>query len=163
MKEITEGYLIRDVKKAVITVPAYFNHAQRQATIDAVKIAGLDVLRMINELWVCWGFFCIDTLIYTFIQFFLIAKTKFCYPYRTAAALAFWLNKKGLEKSVLAFSLGGGPVDVSLLTIDHGVFEVVATSGDTNLGGKDFDKRVMNFLIKQYQRTTGLNIRFERV
>lgn len=86
----------------------------------------------------------------------MIAKTKLCYLYRTAAALAFGLNKKGLEQSVLAFSIGGSSVDVSLLTIDQGVFEVVATSGDTNLGGEDFDERVMNFLIEKYQMTTGL-------
>lgn len=119
MKEIAEEYLNYKVKKAVITVPANFNHAQRQATKDAATIAGLDVLRIINE--------------------------------PTAAVLASGLNKKGIEKSVLAFSFGGGSVDVSLLhvTIDEGVFEVLATSGDTNLGGEDINERIMNFMFKK--------------
>uniref|UniRef100_K1QZE9 78 kDa glucose-regulated protein n=1 Tax=Magallana gigas TaxID=29159 RepID=K1QZE9_MAGGI len=128
MKEIAEEYLNRTVEKAVIAVPAYFNHAQRQATKDAATIAGLDVLRIITE--------------------------------PTAAALAFKLNKKVIEKTVLAFSFGGGSVDVSLLSIDQGVFEVVATSGDPNIGGEDFDERMMNFLLEKYKNTTGRDIRF---
>lgn len=130
MKEIAEEYLNHKVKKAVITVPANFNHAQRQATKDAATIAGLDVLRIINE--------------------------------PTAAVLASGLNKKGIEKSVLAFSFGGGSVDVSLLhvTIDEGVFEVLATSGDTNLGGEDINERIMNFMFKKYKNTTGIDISY---
>ena len=107
MKEIAEKYLGREVKHAVITVPAYFNDSQRQATKDAGLIAGLDVLRIINE--------------------------------PTAAAIAYGMDKKQGEKNIIVFDLGGGTFDVSLLTIDNGVFEVVATSGDTHLGGEDFD------------------------
>ncbi|XP_061174602.1 endoplasmic reticulum chaperone BiP-like [Saccostrea echinata] len=127
MKEIAEGYLKQNVTRAVITVPAYFNDAQRQATKDAGTIAGLEVLRIINE--------------------------------PTAAAIAYGLNKKGGEKSVLVFDLGGGTFDVSLLTIDQGVFEVVATSGDNHLGGEDFDQRVMEFLIKKHKKNTGVDLR----
>lgn len=107
MKEIAENYLGREVKHAVITVPAYFNDSQRQATKDAGLIAGLDVLRIINE--------------------------------PTAAAIAYGMDKKQGEKNIIVFDLGGGTFDVSLLTIDNGVFEVVSTSGDTHLGGEDFD------------------------
>ena len=107
MKEIAENYLGRDIKHAVITVPAYFNDAQRQATKDAGTIAGLDVLRIINE--------------------------------PTAAAIAYGMDKKKGEQNIIVFDLGGGTFDVSLLTIDNGVFEVAATAGDTHLGGEDFD------------------------
>merc|ERR1719178_625862 len=110
MKETAENYLGKEVKHAVITVPAYFNDAQRQATKDAGTIAGLEVLRIINE--------------------------------PTAAAIAYGLDKK-TEKNILVYDLGGGTFDVSLLTIDNGVFEVVATNGDTHLGGEDFDQKVM--------------------
>ena len=115
MKETAENYLGKEVKHAVITVPAYFNDAQRQATKDAGTIAGLEVLRIINE--------------------------------PTAAAIAYGLDKK-TEKNILVYDLGGGTFDVSLLTIDNGVFEVVATNGDTHLGGEDFDQRVMEHFIK---------------
>ncbi|XP_062084807.1 heat shock 70 kDa protein BIP1-like isoform X2 [Humulus lupulus] len=115
MKETAEQYLGRQIKDAVITVPAYFNDAQRQATKDAGTIAGLNVARIINE--------------------------------PTAAAIAYGLKEKG-EKNILVFDLGGGTFDVSILTIDHGVFEVLATSGDTHLGGEDFDHRVMDYFIK---------------
>merc|ERR1719451_215482 len=115
MKETAENYLGKEVKHAVITVPAYFNDAQRQATKDAGTIAGLEVLRIINE--------------------------------PTAAAIAY-----GLEKNILVYDLGGGTFDVSLLTIDNGVFEVVATNGDTHLGGEDFDQRVMQHFIKIFQK-----------
>jgi len=125
MKEIAENYLGKTVKHAVITVPAYFNDAQRQATKDAGVIAGLNVLRIINE--------------------------------PTAAAIAYGLDKKG-EKNILVYDLGGGTFDVSLLTIDNGVFEVVATSGDTHLGGEDFDQRVMQHFIKIFQKKHGKNI-----
>ena len=119
MKETAEAYLGKDVKHAVITVPAYFSDAQRQSTKDAGLIAGLDVLRIINE--------------------------------PTAAAIAYGLDKK-TEKNILVYDLGGGTFDVSLLTIDNGVFEVVATNGDTHLGGEDFDQRVMEHFIKVFEK-----------
>jgi heat shock protein 5 len=122
MKETAENYLGKEVKHAVITVPAYFNDAQRQATKDAGTIAGLEVLRIINE--------------------------------PTAAAIAYGLDKK-TEKNILVYDLGGGTFDVSLLTIDNGVFEVVATNGDTHLGGEDFDQRVMEHFIKVFNKKTG--------
>jgi len=111
MKEIAEAYLGKDVNNAVVTVPAYFNDSQRQATKDAGSIAGLNVLRIINE--------------------------------PTAAAIAYGLDKKGDERNVLIFDLGGGTFDVSLLTIEEGIFEVKATAGDTHLGGEDFDNRMV--------------------
>lgn len=117
MKKIAEDYLGQEVKKAVVTVPAYFDDAQRQATKDAGRIAGLEVLRIINE--------------------------------PTAAALAYGLGKQNDELNVIVYDLGGGTFDVSLLTLDDGVFEVVATSGDTHLGGEDFDNNVIKYLIKQ--------------
>jgi L1 cell adhesion molecule like protein len=123
MKETAEAYLGSTVSKAVITVPAYFNDAQRQATKDAGTIAGLQVLRIINE--------------------------------PTAAAIAYGLNKstqsKG-EKNVLIFDLGGGTFDVSLLTLDEGVFEVKATAGDTHLGGEDFDNRLVDYCVQEFKR-----------
>ncbi|CAL1269377.1 unnamed protein product [Larinioides sclopetarius] len=127
MKETAEAYLGKKVSHAVVTVPAYFNDAQRQATKDAGSIAGLNVLRIINE--------------------------------PTAAAIAYGLDKKDGEKNVLVFDLGGGTFDVSLLTIDNGVFEVVATNGDTHLGGEDFDQRVMEYFMKLYKKKTGKDIR----
>jgi len=123
MKETAEAYLGCAVTKAVITVPAYFNDAQRQATKDAGTISGLQVLRIINE--------------------------------PTAAAIAYGLNKstqsKG-EKNVLIFDLGGGTFDVSLLTLDDGVFEVKATAGDTHLGGEDFDNRLVDYCVQEFKR-----------
>ncbi|CEF61947.1 Heat shock cognate 71 kDa protein [Strongyloides ratti] len=127
MKNIAETYLGKEIKHAVITVPAYFNDAQRQATKDAGTIAGLNVVRIINE--------------------------------PTAAAIAYGLDKKEGEKNILVFDLGGGTFDVSLLTIDNGVFEVLATNGDTHLGGEDFDQRVMEYLIKLNKKKTGKDIR----
>ncbi|XP_048042659.1 endoplasmic reticulum chaperone BiP-like [Megalobrama amblycephala] len=128
MKETAEAYLGHKVTHAVVTVPAYFNDAQRQATKDAGTIAGLNVMRIINE--------------------------------PTAAAIAYGLDKKdGGEKNILVFDLGGGTFDVSLLNIDNGVFEVVATSGDTQLGGVDFDQRVMEHFIKLYKKKTGKDVR----
>lgn len=127
MKEIAEAYLGKKVTHAVVTVPAYFNDAQRQATKDAGVIAGLNVIRIINE--------------------------------PTAAAIAYGLDKKDGEKNILVFDLGGGTFDVSLLTIDNGVFEVVATNGDTHLGGEDFDNRVMEHFIKLFKKKTGKDIR----
>jgi len=120
MKEIAEAYLGREVKNAVITVPAYFNDSQRQATKDAGAISGLNVLRIINE--------------------------------PTAAAIAYGLDKKGKEKNVLIFDLGGGTFDVSLLTIEEGIFEVKATAGDTHLGGEDFDNRLVDHFVQEFKR-----------
>jgi endoplasmic reticulum chaperone BiP len=119
MKKTAEDYLGKEVKNAVVTVPAYFNDAQRQATKDAGVIAGLNVLRIINE--------------------------------PTAAAIAYGLDKKG-EKNILVFDLGGGTFDVTLLTIDDGVFEVLSTNGDTHLGGEDFDQRIMDYSMKLFKR-----------
>jgi L1 cell adhesion molecule like protein len=123
MKEIAESYLGSTVTEAVITVPAYFNDGQRQATKDAGAIAGLNVLRIINE--------------------------------PTAAAIAYGLDKKGKgESNILIFDLGGGTFDVSLLTIDDGIFEVKATAGDTHLGGEDFDNRLVNWCVQEFKRKT---------
>jgi len=117
----------KKVTHAVVTVPAYFNDAQRQATKDAGAIAGLVVMRIINE--------------------------------PTAAAIAYGMDKKEGEKNVLVFDLGGGTFDVSLLTIDNGVFEVISTNGDTHLGGEDFDQRVMEHFIKLYKKKKGKDLR----
>ena len=144
MKETAEAYLGEKVTHAVVTVPACksvfilllfdfiqmnfldFNDAQRQATKDAGTIAGLQVLRIINE--------------------------------PTAAAIAYGLNKKGGESQIIVYDLGGGTFDVSLLSIDDGVFEVLATAGDTHLGGEDFDQRVMDYMIKLYKKKTGTDV-----
>ncbi|CAK5265727.1 unnamed protein product [Mycena citricolor] len=126
MKETAEAYLGEKVTRAVITVPAYFNDAQRSATRDAGTIAGLDVLRILNE--------------------------------PTAAALAYGLNKQGGESKVLVYDLGGGTFDVSLLSIEDGVFEVLSTTGDTHLGGEDFDHRVMDHLVQAYEKKTGTDV-----
>jgi len=128
MKEIAETYLGKDVKKAVVTVPAYFNDAQRQATKDAGTIAGLQVQRIINE--------------------------------PTAAAIAYGLDKQNQgERNVLIFDLGGGTFDVSLLTIDEGIFEVKATNGDTHLGGEDFDNLLVDFCMTLFKKKTGIDIK----
>lgn len=116
MKQTAESYLGKEIRSAVITVPAYFNDAQRQATKDAGTIAGLNVARIINE--------------------------------PTAAAIAYGLDKKSKEMNILVFDLGGGTFDVSILSLDNGVFEVLATSGDTHLGGEDFDHRIMDYFVK---------------
>lgn len=126
MKETAEAFLGQEVKRAVVTVPAYFNDAQRQATKDAGTIAGLKVERVINE--------------------------------PTAAAIAYGLDKQDREETILVFDLGGGTFDVTLLHIDNGVFEVKATSGNTHLGGEDFDQRMMDFFIAQFKRKTGIDI-----
>jgi len=123
MREIAEAFLGQTVKNAVVTVPAYFNDSQRQATKDAGLIAGLNVLRIINE--------------------------------PTAAAIAYGLDKKATstkEKNVLIFDLGGGTFDVSILTIEEGIFEVKATAGDTHLGGEDFDNRMVNHFVQEFKR-----------
>ncbi|KIK09342.1 hypothetical protein K443DRAFT_83137 [Laccaria amethystina LaAM-08-1] len=126
LKETAESFLGHKVTHAVVTVPAYFNDAQRQATKDAGTIAGLTVLRVLNE--------------------------------PTAAALAYGLDKKGAESKIIVYDLGGGTFDVSLLTIEGGVFEVMATSGDTHLGGEDFDNRVIEYLVKKYNKETGVDV-----
>ncbi|KAK9571121.1 ATPase with role in protein import into the ER [Aspergillus fumigatus] len=126
MKDIAEGYLGKKVTHAVVTVPAYFNDAQRQATKDAGTIAGLNVLRVVNE--------------------------------PTAAAIAYGLDKTGDERMVIVYDLGGGTFDVSLLSIDNGVFEVLATAGDTHLGGEDFDHRVMDYFVKQYNKKHNVDV-----
>jgi len=121
MKETAEAFLGSKVKDAVVTVPAYFNDSQRQATKDAGTICGLNVLRIINE--------------------------------PTAAAIAYGLDKKSSgEKNILIFDLGGGTFDVSLLTIDSGIFEVKATAGNTHLGGEDFDNRMVNYFVDQFKK-----------
>ena len=121
MKETAEAYLGHKVADAVITVPAYFNDSQRQATKDAGAIAGLNVLRIINE--------------------------------PTAAAIAYGLDKKvGGERNVLIFDLGGGTFDVSILSIEDGIFEVKSTAGDTHLGGEDFDNRMVNHFVQEFKR-----------
>jgi len=130
MKEIAETFLGKDVHHAVVTVPAYFNDAQRQATKDAGTISGMSVQRIINE--------------------------------PTAAAIAYGLDKKGGEKNILVFDLGGGTFDVTLLTIDNGVFEVLSTNGDTHLGGEDFDQRVMQYFIKMLKKRDSVNIETDK-
>src|SRR5271163_1770563 len=122
MKEVAETKLGKKVSKAVITVPAYFNDNQRQATKDAGAISGMNVLRIINE--------------------------------PTAAAIAYGLGQKGNmrgEKNVLIYDLGGGTFDVSLLSIDEGVFEVKATAGDTHLGGEDFDNHLVDYFVQEFK------------
>ena len=130
MKETAEKYLGQEVSKAVITVPAYFNDAQRQATKDAGKIAGLEVLRIINE--------------------------------PTAAALAYGLDKKNGQK-IAVYDLGGGTFDVSILEIGDGVFEVKSTNGDTLLGGEDFDDTIVNYLIDEFKKDNGINLRSDKL
>src|SRR5210317_1068598 len=130
MKETAEKYLGQEVTKAVITVPAYFNDAKRQATKDAGKIAGLEVLRIINE--------------------------------PTAASLAYGLDKKG-GKKIAVYDLGGGTFDVSILEIGDGVFEVKSTNGDTFLGGEDFDDEIVNYLINEFKKDNGIDLRSDKL
>ena len=128
LKAMAEAYLGQEVKDAVITVPAYFNDAQRQATKDAGRIAGLNVMRLLAE--------------------------------PTSACIAYGLNDKGKgERKVVIFDLGGGTFDVSLLTVEDGVFEVLATSGDTHLGGQDFDTRVVEWAIEEFKKKNKIDIR----
>jgi molecular chaperone DnaK len=129
LKEDASKYLGEEVTQAVITVPAYFNDSQRQATKDAGRIAGLEVLRIINE--------------------------------PTAASLAYGLDKKSNE-TVLVFDLGGGTFDVSILEVGDGVFEVLATSGDTHLGGDDFDKKIVDFLAEEFRKVEGIDLRKDK-
>ncbi len=129
LKEDASKYLGEDVTQAVITVPAYFNDSQRQATKDAGRIAGLEVLRIINE--------------------------------PTAASLAYGLDKKSNE-TILVFDLGGGTFDVSVLEVGDGVFEVLSTSGDTHLGGDDFDKKIVDFLAEEFRKSEGIDLRKDK-
>jgi molecular chaperone DnaK len=131
MKETAEAYLGHPVTQAVITVPAYFNDAQRQATKDAGKIAGLEVLRIINE--------------------------------PTAAALAYGLDKKKDSKTIAVYDLGGGTFDISILEIGDGVFEVKSTNGDTFLGGEDFDMRLVEYLVGEFKKETGIDLRADKM
>ena len=130
MKETAEKYLGQEVTKAVITVPAYFNDSQRQATKDAGKIAGLEVLRIINE--------------------------------PTAASLAYGLDKKG-GKKIAVYDLGGGTFDVSILEIGDGVFEVKSTNGDTFLGGEDFDNTIVNYLVNEFKKENGIDLKTDKL
>jgi molecular chaperone DnaK len=130
IKAFAEEFLGEEITEAIITVPAYFNDSQRQATRDAGKIAGLEVLRIINE--------------------------------PTAAALAYGLDNKKTQK-IAVYDLGGGTFDISILKLEEGLFEVLSTSGDTYLGGEDFDKRVMDWLIDTFQKDTGLDLREDRM
>jgi molecular chaperone DnaK len=132
MKKTAEDYLGETVTEAVITVPAYFNDAQRQATKDAGKIAGLEVRRIINE--------------------------------PTAASLAFGFNKdQKKEKTIAVYDLGGGTFDISILELGEGVFEVKSTNGDTHLGGDDFDRRIMEWLITEFKQDTGIDLSIDRI
>src|ERR1051326_6782001 len=131
LKADAEAFLGETVTDAVVTVPAYFNNAQREATKDAGKIAGLNVLRIINE--------------------------------PTAAALAYGLDKEGADQTILVFDLGGGTFDVSILEIGEGVFEVKSTHGDTQLGGDDWDQRVIDWLIAEFKRDQGIDLAADRM
>jgi len=131
MKETAEKYLGQEVTKAVITVPAYFNDSQRQATKDAGKIAGLEVLRIINE--------------------------------PTAAALAYGLDKKKENKKIAVYDLGGGTFDVSILELGDGVFEVKSTNGDTFLGGEDFDNTIVDYLVNEFKKENGINLKTDKL
>ena len=130
MKETAEKYLGQEVSKAVITVPAYFNDAQRQATKDAGKIAGLEVLRIINE--------------------------------PTAASLAYGLDKK-INKKIAVYDLGGGTFDVSILELGDGVFEVKSTNGDTFLGGEDFDNAIVDYLLSEFKKENGIDLKSDKL
>ncbi len=131
LKADAEAYLGEEVSDAVVTVPAYFNNAQREATKDAGKIAGLNVLRIINE--------------------------------PTAAALAYGLDKEGADQTILVFDLGGGTFDVSILELGEGVFEVKATSGDNHLGGDNFDKAVVDWMVAEFKRDQGIDLSADRM
>ena len=131
LKADAENYLGQQVTQAVITVPAYFSDSQRQATKDAGKIAGLEVLRIINE--------------------------------PTAAALAFGMDKEDQDQKIMLYDLGGGTFDVSILDIGDGVFEVLATNGNTRLGGDDFDERIINYLVDEFKKSNGIDLRTDKM
>ena len=130
MKETAEAYLGEKITDAVVTVPAYFNDAQRQSTKDAGIIAGLNVLRIINE--------------------------------PTAAAIAYGLDKVNNEKNILIYDLGGGTFDVSLLTLDDGVFECRAVCGDGHCGGEDFDNRLVDYFMKEFKKKHKKDINYKK-
>ena len=131
LKSDAENYLGQSVTQAVITVPAYFSDSQRQATKDAGKIAGLEVLRIINE--------------------------------PTAAALAFGMDKEDEDQKIMIYDLGGGTFDVSILDIGDGVFEVLATNGNTHLGGDDFDERIINYLVDEFKKSNGMDLKADKM
>ena len=131
LKADAENYLGQKVTQAVITVPAYFSDSQRQATKDAGKIAGLEVLRIINE--------------------------------PTAAALAFGMDKEDQDQKIMVYDLGGGTFDVSILDIGDGVFEVLATNGNTHLGGDDFDQRIIDYLVSEFKKSNGIDLSADRM
>ena len=131
LKKSAEAYLGEKVEKAVVTVPAYFNDAQRQATKDAGRIAGLDVIRIINE--------------------------------PTASSLAYGIDKTDKEQKVLVFDLGGGTFDVSILELGDGVFEVKATSGNNHLGGDDFDNKIIDYLVDEFKKSNGIDLRTDKM
>ncbi|MBI4493294.1 MAG: molecular chaperone DnaK, partial [Chloroflexi bacterium] len=131
LKMDAEAKLGEKITQAVITVPAYFNDSQRQATKDAGTIAGLEVLRIINE--------------------------------PTAASLAYGLDKKGKEEVIAVYDLGGGTFDISILRVGEGVFEVISTNGDTYLGGDDFDRRVMDWIVDEFKKDQGIDLRSDRM
>ena len=131
LKTNAENYLGQKVTQAVITVPAYFSDSQRQATKDAGKIAGLEVLRIINE--------------------------------PTAAALAFGMDKEDQDQKIMVYDLGGGTFDVSILDIGDGVFEVLATNGNTHLGGDDFDERIMDYLVSEFKKSNGIDLKSDKM
>ncbi|MBR1802885.1 MAG: molecular chaperone DnaK [Clostridia bacterium] len=131
LKADAENYLGQPVTQAVITVPAYFSDSQRQATKDAGKIAGLEVLRIINE--------------------------------PTAAALAFGMDKEDQDQKIMVYDLGGGTFDVSILDIGDGVFEVLATNGNTKLGGDDFDQRIIDYLVSEFKKTNGIDLSTDKM
>src|SRR6188508_2619056 len=131
MRQTAEDYLGEKVTQAVITVPAYFNDSQRQATKDAGQIAGLDVLRIINE--------------------------------PTAASLAYGLDKKGADQTIVVYDLGGGTFDVSILRVGEGVFEVVSTNGDTYLGGDDFDMRIIEWAVDEFRKDQGIDLHQDKM
>ena len=131
LKTDAENYLGQKVTQAVITVPAYFSDSQRQATKDAGKIAGLEVLRIINE--------------------------------PTAAALAFGMDKEDQDQKIMIYDLGGGTFDVSILDIGDGVFEVLATNGNTKLGGDDFDERIIDYLVAEFKKSNGIDLKADKM
>ena len=131
LKTDAENYLGQPVTQAVITVPAYFSDSQRQATKDAGKIAGLEVLRIINE--------------------------------PTAAALAFGMDKEDQDQKIMVYDLGGGTFDVSILDIGDGVFEVLATNGNTRLGGDDFDERIIEYLVSEFKKSSGIDLKTDKM
>ena len=131
LKTDAENYLGQKVTQAVITVPAYFSDSQRQATKDAGKIAGLEVLRIINE--------------------------------PTAASLAFGMDKEDQDQKIMIYDLGGGTFDVSILDIGDGVFEVLATNGNTHLGGDDFDQRIIDYLVSEFKKSNGIDLKTDKM